>query len=63
MHSPIWQDSASEFSNMSEPDVKLEIDTKETVKAGEQENEVSNVCTVVSLEREYLSLKNHAVWG
>ena len=46
---------------MSEPDVKLEIDTKETVKAGEQENEVSNVCTVVSSEREYLSLKNHAV--
>lgn len=38
MHSPIRQDSASEYSNMSEPD-KLEIDTKGTGKAGEQENE------------------------
>ena len=43
VHSPIRQDSTSDYSNMSDPD-KLEIDTKEPVKAEEQENQVSNVC-------------------
>ena len=43
VRSPIRQDSTSEYSNMSEPD-KLEIDTKESGNAEEQENEVSNVC-------------------
>ena len=56
LHSSVRQDSASEYSNMSEPD-KLEIDTKETGKAEEQENEVSNVCTVVSQPWERLNLE------
>ena len=43
VRSPIRQDSTSEYSNMSEPD-KLEIDTKDSLKAEEQENQVSNVC-------------------